>query len=1282
MPKPVDIIVETYVRKAVNEGILLPSQEHSTIDAWRQLLQASMNTYPNAATQRRAVLGWYNQLKASRKKTSPTLTDIQHYTTPDMKGFFPAYDPSSSHSNFSLTNFDTETDDNHKILEIAGVRVVWNKSLKRFEQPKDASTANFYRLYNPSDIRTVQTEGIHGYTASKLSSMGVAPGSNWSESELKEFLNTTKGSILSGHNIYQADLSWIHNRPSGGFRYLEPEFKQSYLDTYHLSEALLGRGAKGEGRNKLQNLAKRFNISAESLGIPAHAGWADTVLNIKVLEKLIQTFPTHPAVIEYLQAMDTGNMHSHRLETPDALHGSGYVTHTRRETPFSAATGFAKRIVTKVRDTIVKDIPAALGISEKDFSEGNWDKESYMETPMADLDTEMKDWFENFKQLGGGSGGIPPRELQELIKAAAGNNFYNKALYTHTLLRDITNKGLTESQKKFALKDSGLVPREITKLLHQSADLESGALAKEAAADYRGLKRRSARFLAKTAAEGFAKADWFQDLRTAYRNNELTEQLLANSEQYKKKDLEADARWKADLAKQEAQRQRQEEKEALQRQQTTDASRSFWARSAVSQRLQQGRLNRRIGEAYDSGEITSGQFKFLRDSNMGIKELGETFEKFQKQTKTANEVLKNFANANPIFNPMLLAQTINNQMSGISHAAHGILPGFMEKPVFKFGSALGNMWNTSVANAQYATKNIEVAGKTIQSLSPVLNLAGPYGMIAGQVMNVVGGGLALGSNLAGNKAQQVITGVGEGIQHRLNLLGMMTSAVGAFVHGLGMAVNLFNKLAHVWSYMPSYTLHNLTGVSWDNAKPLSNADRLMGFQAGTIANSYTQLALQQADLYTSGMFDEKKLVAAARLGIFDLAYAPEGGDAESQQNEIYDRLYKQLYKSGLSHAEQQSMMSLIKNYDPNMLATLERMQGMAKLDSRYESFAFLKDKRGYNFATSLENAKISDTSLRFGLARDSLTEGLALAGTKAFDLAEPLIKALENGLWQFARGGKIDWKAIGEAFDGLWDATIGQIDLGAINWAEKLSFLDPIINELINKIKPLQNFLTNFIREMANIKVQIDIPGMVADIAAGRAIDFNKRVHVFTADTIANEATAQANSAFKDVQAKWSSATGGGRSAILITSQENPDEDWISRGLWSKIGKKLGGTNKKIDTQAEVENIAWVQQWLAGASSMYDSADMLKDNDKLITLAQHALQDKLAPNKEVESALKYMIQVLSQRSTASGVVEGTTRGAVEGGKAVLQAAAVSVQNTIKQIGDTTEVSTKVGQQVN
>lgn len=1011
-------------------------------------------------------------------------------TSPNMLGFFPAYEPKDEHSNFAITAFDTETaDKNTDIIEIAGIKVIYNKTKKRFEQLPNTklSTGQFYGLYNPSNARYVQTEQVHGRNEKMIMQLDNAIPGGWSKEDLDKFMSFASGTILSGHNILNADLPWIHGKPTGGFVYQEPTFKQGILDTLHLSAALFGKG-----HNALQELAKKFDVNASLPGLPAHAGWADTVKQIKVFEVLLDKFSEHPAVQEFLEAMETGNRHSHYLENPDPFHNSGLVTHGITQSSKLGAIGLAfkknktKRRV-KVKNSYIQDIPSALAVDPDDLYNGNIDLSSYEEMSMGNIDSAdiISDLSvvirDELRKGGGGSGWSIQSE--ELLKAVAASAHWGRQAARSQIIRSI--KGLSPKDQEYIIKTEGW-SSEKEKLIKEAEILEEKERKKKSETAYESLERRARRFAVKAELGGWA-AD---QIHEAIANHSLTEEILAQAEFEEKRDTERAKQHQKDSDKQQAAKEAAAAKYEAIRWNQSQQSQRFWANAAMQERLERRDLHKKAQSAYAQGYLFKGDYEHLDKVTQGTKAYREELERLTQRNSKILGITKQL-NSIPMYNPMRLFEAVDAQYSGVRHAAHGILPGFLERPVLRAGDALSNIWQQFEAGARYNWNMASMASKSVgMAIGTGVGtaVAGPLGAAVGSNIGGFLGGAA--SQIAGGFAEKRITQVGQGIQHRLNLIGMVTSLFGGLADVLRLNIGLFGKLSKLWEYMPSYTQKTLTGVSWSKAQPMLANDRLLGLQAGTTANMYTNLAYQQADLYTSGKFNEDQLVAAARLGIFDLAYAAPGGDIEAQQAGIYDRLYRSLYESGADKAEIQSQMSLIRQYNPNMASYLERGHGLVEAGyKQYRSFGAFSDTRGNMYLGERENARVSMASSGWDMNLRSFREGASLLGAKAYEWSEPVIKAVERALWAVARGEKIDWSSITTELGKLWDKVFGDVDFKNIDWKAKLSFLDPIIDAVKEKLKPLGDAvltaLADFIDSMGLTKIQFHFENLL-DVLAGK----------------------------------------------------------------------------------------------------------------------------------------------------------------------------------------------------
>lgn len=1297
MSKAVDIIVDQFVSKAVKQGLIMPTRSHPTPDSWKQELQKSFETY-SGSQARKAAQGWYNSLVAAQTKNRyGRQMDLVEKTSPNMIGFFPAYDPNARHSNFAITMFDTETaDKNTDIIEAAGFKLIYNKDAKRFERLPNASVSNsqFYGVYNPKNATYVQTEQVHGRNSNMLVSLDGKIPTGWGTEQLNQFLEFSKGTILSGHNIMNADLSWIHGRPTEGFKFIEPTFKQGILDTLHLSAALLGRGKPGEGRNALQKLAQKFNVDTELPGLPAHAGWADTIKNVKVLEHLLAI--DHPATQEFLEAMDVGNRHSHYWENPDPLHNSSYVTHgiTQKSSPLGVVGHALNKLKVKAKETILKDIPAALGIEREDYYNGNWDKSSYEEMSMASTDESLKEEL-SFISQHLGTGSHMTLEMQEAIKDIAANAHWGKAAARSQLLRDI--KGLNESEKQYFIRNRGFKSEE-AQLLHEAEELELKDIKKHSESEYASLERRAKRFALKARLGG-----WSSDaLNDAISSNSLSEDILATAEFEHQRDLKKAAEWQKNIDAQaahdaklgamqqhlglqstldtwnelERRKKKQSDFEDRLRSQKWDSQR-FWAKADIQQRMEMRDARQDAQNAYRQGYLFHGDIGTLEEkAAIGTKAYREELDKLIARNQKILTVTKAMASV-PFFNPMQLFRDISNQAYGIRYAAHGILPQFAERPIFRFGNALGNLWGQF--RSSFETKyGMAAAVAPVAGALGTLGLSlipgvGPLAAAAGG--QTLSGGINLASQALGLGARNKINQYGEGIQHRLNLLGMTTSVLGAFINGLKACVGLFSKLSSLWSYMPSYTMSTLTGVEWSKASGMSIADRMLGFQAGTVSNQYTKLAYQQADLYTSGRYDEKALVAAARLGIFDLAYAPMGGDVEQQQSDIYDRLYKNIYESDLSKAERQSQLALIKDYSPEMAAMLERGHGMVEAGyTQYRNYKAFQSMFGYNKLGDKENAFVSYTASKWGAAQLSMTQGLSLAGSRAYGvLDELIIKPINQVLWSYARSGKIDWEAIANILNGIIDK-LGEIDLKGVNWDKLLAIFDPLGDKIKEKLKGIFGPLGQFVTELGLTKIEFHKENLLgwltgdktfADVISFTSPTTMSKEVVQNAQDVLEEAGIQASRSggawYSDYREKFVKGRKGeayDRTKYAAMIDALDVEDGRQRTAYAQVLDALMTSNKELINSHDI--------------AVWDEAGM--NRSLLMRAIPAAVQKGLIPE---EIGKEFIKDVLLTEYKATGNIREAAGVATEATVDIM----LRIENLLKNLGITTTTTTPGGDQV-
>ena len=474
------------------------------------------------------------------------------------------------------------------------------------------------------------------------------------------------------------------------------------------------------------------------------------------------------------------------------------------------------------------------------------------------------------------------------------------------------------------------------------------------------------------------------------------------------------------------------------------------------------------------------------------RDYNEALKKTIELNKTAVGVWEGLNKHVKGFNFLQLQSAYSAQVGGIAHAAHGILPNWLEKPIFRGGAALQNLQRDWFAGIQ---KNYNIGSNVFNG---ILGAAAPVALanpIAGGVVAAVGAIGKIGMNVMGENQQARITKWGEQVQFRLNLLGMTVDTLLAplrlFRNGLHLTVGLFTRLSKLWDYMPMGTQYGLSGVRTDRWQPMAASDRLMGFQTGTINSMYNNLALQQGNLYTSGKFNEGQLVAAARLGIFNLAYAPMGsGSAQDQQDKIIDTLRAQYNAAPQGSAQRQMLQSLINDYDPNLITIIERMNGLGL--SRASQLRYDWNQR---FLKDGEKAFVANASWNFDLTKRSATEGLSKVGAKLWEpLGKPVMGMLNTLLWDFADGKGIDWAKLKSSLANIWDNIIKLFNIDSLKSAFNIDFkfdLDSILSKIEGWIGRIFDFLADsfakhigsFIEDMREIGLEgFDIGTLVKNL--------------------------------------------------------------------------------------------------------------------------------------------------------------------------------------------------------
>lgn len=1218
--------------------------------------------------------------------------ELTQLTTPNMRGFFP--NSSEGKKSKVLTFLDTETDDLGRILTVAAHKVVFNYSKLRFEnaEPKDPG---FFRVYNPSNVdkNIVRTFGSHGLSSAILGAFrknnNVQYSSNWDLSQYEALQKYIGDSELAGHNIVRADIPWLM-RPTGR-DFNADTYKKGFFDTLHYAKAITGKESAA-----LQTLAKKFNLTPQSMGLKAHDSASDVVTNIKVLEALIKTNISNPFTAEALYAFGLKGVQTGFKQPLNLAEGQGQIIFGARGKPLhnlpyagakQALRGFSATRGFKFEEPQVLDIKSTFDIPTDVYdnarSVSGYIGENYGEEQLLPVDEAImadygpiKTLVDRFRYLDtikpqepSGSFDADSRRIIRYLKTKVSRTGKGAG---DTLIdtRDI------DDDLRTMLRDAGFGDNPGKEVMQRFA---RRAL-QENAYDYWQrqvrLNEQAGNIIKKDSA--YAGQSWY-DRFAAISEEDMSLGEIAAYKEDKKRYLKqqkeqkaqrrseekylaklADARYAAGIeenqwrVKHEESKRLEEEKSDWSRIKYANHSRQFWAKESINNRLAARDQRKQTSDAYAAGLLTKGDLDKLSELTVGTKQYGEALADLTKKTAGAKNIAKAFGDALNWYNPTRLLDTAQNEREHIKHAASGILPSFLQKPAFRFWDAMHNGANQITNRMRYgldmASKTAQLGGAAAGAVLGTVIMPGAGTMIG---MGIGEGVAKLGSHAIGGALETSIKNRSEGIQERLNMIGFTTTLLGAFADGLKTVINLFGRLGKIWNYMPSYTLHTLTGTPWSKATPMQAADRLVGMQQGTTANLLNQLQYQSADLYTSGMYNETQLVAAARLGIFDLAYGSNNLSAERKQEMIYDKLYRDIYESGKSDDEVRSQLSLIKNYSPELVSYLERGHELYRAGYKgFRNFSAFTDNYGRNFLSTQENAKVSMTSTLWGLDQESFKQGLALAGTKAYALAEPLITALEKGLWSFVREGKIDWDAIGSALEKV----LNSIDIGSIDWKDKLKALDPIIDALVSKLEeikqPLLNFastfLGDFINRMGMTKIQFNLEALERALVKGDVTALGDIISVINPQDIgkvAAEGLKKEYSWGRTLEQVSAPTTMAFANAVKTESDLKRELKWGDveiRSLWNNptFAKYRLASNRR---DAETSRKGWLMlSALKGANKGLESAlkdyDILRQDGQLNTIMQQLTE----PLKDVgfdDEMIKDLISMVAYKPAVKSVLE-------------------------------------------
>ena len=457
----------------------------------------------------------------------------------------------------------------------------------------------------------------------------------------------------------------------------------------------------------------------------------------------------------------------------------------------------------------------------------------------------------------------------------------------------------------------------------------------------------------------------------------------------------------------------------------------------------------------------------------------------------------------------------------VGNALQNLAPQIAHRPIGLLTTSMTQAMKGSIAEHRLAYNAVSGAGQTLMGVGGALSVV-PGMQIPGAIMSGAGGVVGIMSQIIGQRGEAAITKQYTQLSSSINFvaagLNMLLLPINLFRQGLNGVLGLFNKVKGAglnlwgnaqtrWSQQWGMPLTSLTGISSASYLSMLAGDTAFGFRQGTLNAMHNELAYAQAGMYTSGRFDEKRLLAAARLGIFSDVYAPMGGNTQNQMARIVNTLSGRLagYKDGSSAA--QELMYFANDINgalPEILQRMARWKKYGIYNGGYEAIQdgsfFYKHRGVKQWAWTNEQHALYDLrAAEFGAARMQTARSLEHLFTPAWDkVGKPLynifnglienlaneldsmkdsselfpkIKSIASNFWaQVAEEFKLDKSKnpIDTAFDWLTEKVqdllktgVGQGIIDAVKFA--LNSIDSLETQALNALKkPLSAMMEYF----------------------------------------------------------------------------------------------------------------------------------------------------------------------------------------------------------------------------
>ena len=447
-----------------------------------------------------------------------------------------------------------------------------------------------------------------------------------------------------------------------------------------------------------------------------------------------------------------------------------------------------------------------------------------------------------------------------------------------------------------------------------------------------------------------------------------------------------------------------------------------------------------IKDAIKSGRITASQGKKIEDSVVVNEQLAGAIDKAAQSTKNWVSALQALSQI-PVFDPMRIHNAYASGISAITESSASVIP----SPVRKLGSRFGKaVMENDMAKLQY----FRATDKTLTAASPLISvgtsLAGAaigsaipgLGTVAGayigsQIPGAAQGAFNLGTQVWGNYKEAGITKMFQQMAMRFDVLGTTVDFVtlpltllakatkGLHASFLGLGGYIKHLIGNGLDRMSQLgnPLTHLTGVGYARYQQLSTQDAFFGNPEGSLNTNEEDFRRQAELLYNSGQYDQRRLVNASRLGIFNEVYGPQAS---------FESTVNTLLKRDLSPSE----MSLLHAISPQLAPTYELLKkaGATSMGGFFNQAGAglnlypLSDKQQVAFKTDVYQSKL----LKQGMGNS----WMIIADKLWSSFGKDILSGLNDVLHSIATGS--DWDNIWRNFKNAIAKAWGKLDWGKI----------------------------------------------------------------------------------------------------------------------------------------------------------------------------------------------------------------------------------------------------------